>query len=69
MKMLEHAEENMRQAFAAMRAAAAANNPAEVAKIQGEYLREQGARSLAHAREVGELIMRFGRDAMGEAKK
>ena len=52
-----------------MRAAAAANNPAEVAQIQGEYLREQGARSLAHAREVGELITRFGRDAMGEAKK
>lgn len=69
MKMLEHAEENTRQAFAAMRAAAGAKNPVEVAKIQGEYLKQQGARSLAHAREVGELILRFGRDAVGEAKK
>ncbi len=44
MKVLEHAETNTREAFAAMRKAAGAKNPAEVAKIQGEYLREQGAR-------------------------
>ena len=69
MKMLEHAEENTRQAFAAMRAAAGAKNPAEVARIQGDYLKQQGARALTHAREIGELIMQFGRDAMGEGKK
>jgi hypothetical protein len=69
MKMIEHAEENTHQAFAAMRAAASAKNPAEVAKIQGDYLKQQGARALAHAREVGELILRFGRDAVGEGKK
>ena len=67
--MLEHAEENTRQAFAAMRAAASARNPAEVAKIQGDYLKQQGARALAHAREVGEMILQFGREAMGEGKK
>ncbi|THD37431.1 MAG: phasin family protein [Sphingomonas sp.] len=69
MKVLEHAETNTREAFAAMRKAAGATNPAEVAKIQGDYLREQGARSMAHAREIGEMIMQFGRDAMGMGKK
>ena len=69
MKVIEHAEANTREAFAAMRAAAGAKNPADVAKIQGEYLRQQGARSLAHAREIGDLIMQFGRDAVGNAKK
>ena len=65
MKMIEHAEANTREAFAAMRAAAGAKNPAEVAQDPGRYLRDQGARSLAHAREIGELIMQFGRDAVG----
>jgi|GEM_PF-593096 len=69
MKMIEHAEENARQAFAAMRAAAGAKNPTEVAKIQGDYLKQQGARSLTHAREIGELIMRFGKDAVGVGRK
>jgi hypothetical protein len=69
LKMIEQAELNSREAFAAMRKAAEAANPAEVAKIQGDYLREQGARSLAHAREIGELIMKFGKDAVGAGKK
>ncbi|MBN8806631.1 MAG: phasin family protein [Sphingomonas sp.] len=69
LKMIEQAERNSHEAFAAMRKAAGAKNPAEVAKIQGDYLREQGARSLAHAREIGELIMQFGKDAMGGGKK
>jgi hypothetical protein len=69
MKVIEHAEANTREAFAAMRAAAGAKNPADVAKIQGDYLRQQGARSLAHAREIGDLIMQFGRDAVGNGKK
>lgn len=69
MKVLEHAEANTREAFAAMRKAAGARSPADVAKIQGEYLRDQGARSMAHAREIGELIMQFGRDATGAGKK
>jgi vacuolar-type H+-ATPase subunit H len=69
MKVIEHAEANTREAFAAMRAAAGAKNPADVAKIQGDYLRQQGARSLAHAREIGDLILQFGRDAVGNGKK
>jgi hypothetical protein len=69
LKVIEHAETNTREAFAAMRAAAAAANPAEVAKIQGDYLRQQGARALAHAREIGDLIMQFGKDAVGTGKK
>ena len=35
----------------------------EVMKIQGDYLREQGSRSMAQAKEIGELIMQFGRDS------
>jgi len=70
LKVLEQAETNSREAFAAMRAAAAAaGNPTEVAKIQGDYLRQQGARSLAHAREIGDLIMQFGRDATSAGTK
>lgn len=69
MKVIEHAEANTREAFAAMRKAAGAKNAAEVAKIQGEYLRDQGARAMAHAREIGELIMQFGKDATSVGKK
>ena len=64
MKMIEQAEANAREAFAAMRAAAAAKDLSEVMKIQGEFLRAQGTRSMSHAREVGELIMQFGREAV-----
>ncbi|GAA0313093.1 hypothetical protein GCM10009087_24090 [Sphingomonas oligophenolica] len=68
MKMLEQAEVNTREAFAAMRAAAAAKDLSEVMKIQGEFLREQGSRSMGHAREIGELIMQFGREAVAPLK-
>jgi len=64
MKMLDQAEENARQAFAAMRAAAQAKDVAGVMKVQGDYLREQGARSMSQAREIGELIMQFGKNAI-----
>ena len=47
-----------------MRAAAKSKDVSEVLKVQGEYLREQGARSLSQAREVGEMIAQFGRDAI-----
>lgn len=63
-KLIDQAETNTSQAFAAMRAAANAKDLSEVMKIQGEYLREQGQRSMTQAREVGELIMQFGRDAV-----
>ena len=67
-KMIEQAETNTREAFAAMRAAAEAKDIADVMRIQGEFLREQSSRSMAQAREIGELIMQFGRDAVAPLK-
>lgn len=64
LRMLDQAEQNAREAFAAMRAAAGANDLSQVMKIQGDYLREQNQRNMTQAREIGELIMRFGRDAV-----
>ena len=63
-KLLDQAETNTSQAFAAMRAAANAKDLSEVMTIQGSYLREQGQRSMTQAREIGELIMEFGRNAV-----
>ena len=63
LKMIDQAENNVHQAFAAMRDAARAKDLSDVMRIQGDYLREQGQRSMAQAREIGELIMQFGRDS------
>lgn len=63
-KVIDQAETNAHEAFAAMRAAATAKDLSEVMKIQGDFLREQGKRSMDHAREIGELIMQFGREAV-----
>nr|WP_174287311.1 phasin family protein [Sphingomonas bacterium] len=63
-KMIDQAESNAREAFAAMREAARAKDLSEVMKIQGDYMREQSQRSMAQAREIGELIAQFGRDAV-----
>ena len=63
-KMIDQAEENARQAFAAMRHAANAKDLSDVMRIQGDYLREQSQRSMGQAREIGELIMQFGRDSV-----
>ena len=62
--MIDQAEQNAREAFAAMREAASAKDLTEVMKIQGDYLREQSQRSMSQAREIGELIMKFGKDAV-----
>lgn len=67
-KMIDQAEQNAREGFAAMRAAANAHDLSEVMKIQGDYLRAQGERSMSQAREIGELIMQFGRDAVAPLK-
>jgi hypothetical protein len=64
LKIIEQAERNSRQAFEAMREAAKARDLSDVMRIQGDYLREQGQRSMGQAREIGELIMQFGRDAV-----
>jgi hypothetical protein len=65
MKLLDQAEQNTREAFAAMRAAAQSRDLSEVMRVQGDYLREQGSRSMTQAREIGEMIASFGRDAIG----
>lgn len=67
-KMLDQAEANAREAFAAMRAAAGAKDLSEVMKIQGDFLRDQGQRSMAQAREMGEVILQFGREAVGAVR-
>ncbi len=63
-KVIDHAEENARQAFTAMRSAAQAKSLSDLAKIQADFVKEQGARSLGQVKEVGELIAQFGKDAM-----
>lgn len=65
MRLLDQAEQNTREAFNAMRSAAKARDLSEVMHVQGEYLREQGQRSMAQAREIGEMIANFGREAIG----
>lgn len=64
--VLSQAEANTQEAFRAMRAAAAASDVNEVMRIQSDYIREQGNRSMAQAREIGDLIAQFGRAAMGQ---
>ncbi|WP_425228318.1 phasin family protein [Sphingomonas sp.] len=64
-KMIDQAEQNTHEAFAAMRKAAQARDLSEVMRVQGDYLREQGQRSMSQAREIGEMIVNFGRNAVG----
>ncbi len=64
LKMIDQAEQNVQQAFAAMRAAAKAKDIAEVMKIQAEFVRQQGERSAAQAKQIGELIVQVGRDSV-----
>jgi hypothetical protein len=64
MTVIDQAEANTRAAFAAMRAAASAGSLGGVAKVQSAYVKEQGQRSMTQAREIGDLIAQFGRDAM-----
>ena len=63
-RMIDQAEQNAREAFAAMREAATAKDISDVMRIQGDYLREQSQRSMSQAREIGELNMQFGKDAV-----
>lgn len=65
LKMLSQAEANMQEAFRAMRAAAQASDIAEVMRIQSDYLRDQGSRSMAQAREIAEMIAQLGRGSIG----
>jgi hypothetical protein len=63
-RILDQVEANTQEAFAAMRAAAQASDLSQVMQIQSDYLRTQGQRSMEQAREIGQLIMQFGRAAV-----
>ncbi len=63
-KVIDHAEANTRAAFAAMRSAASVKSVQDLAKIQSDFVKEQGARSMTQVKEVSDLIVQFGRDAM-----
>ncbi|MCC2976136.1 phasin family protein [Sphingomonas sp. PL-96] len=66
LRMLDQAETNTREAFRMMRAAAQAKDMTDVMRLQSEYMREQSNRSIAQAREIGELIASFGRSTIGQ---
>ena len=69
LKVIDQAEQNAREAFNALRAAAGAKSLSEVMEIQSNYIREQSSRGMDQVREIGELIARFGRDAVTPAAK
>jgi hypothetical protein len=68
LRLIEQAEENTHEAFKALRAAAQAGTLKDVASIRAQYLRDQGKRQVSHMREIGDLISRFGREAVTPAK-
>lgn len=62
--VIDQVEANSRAAFAAMRAAASAGSVSDIVKVQRDYVKDQGERSVAQAREIGDLIAQFGRNAV-----
>lgn len=64
MKLIEQAEGNTRQAFAKMREMASAGSVGDVVKIQTDFVREQSTRAMEQAKELGDLIAQFGRNAI-----
>lgn len=68
LRLIEQAEDNTREAFKALRAAAQAGTLKDVASIRAQYLRDQSKRQVSHMREIGDLISRFGREAVTPAK-
>lgn len=69
MKLLDQAEANTREAFAAMRAAAHAKDASEVMRIQQDYLRAQSSRAMEQAREIGTMITDYGRQTIEQIAK
>ncbi len=62
--VINHAEANAHDAFAALRKVASARTIQDVVKVQTEFVKAQSVRSTAQVREVGEMIASFGRDAI-----
>lgn len=67
-RVIDHAETNTREAFAALRAAAEGASLSDIVKIQTKFVRDQSERSVAQVREIGEMIAKFGRDAIGQLR-
>lgn len=67
-KVIDHAEANTREAFAAMRAVAEAKSVTDIAKIQTKFVRDQSERSVAQVKEIGEMIAKFGRDTIAQVR-
>jgi len=63
-RVIDHAEANAKEAFAAMRKIASASDVKDVVKIQTDFVKEQSARSVAQVREMGEMIAAFGKQAL-----
>ncbi len=63
-KMIDHAEANLREAFAAMRAAAGSKSITEVMAAQSAYVREQSERGMTQVKEIGEIVANLGRETM-----
>jgi hypothetical protein len=63
-KVIDHVEENTRAAFNALRTAASVKSVQELAQIQSEFVKAAAARSQAQIKEVSDMIVQFGKDAM-----
>ena len=63
-RVIDHAEENAKEAFAALRKIATSKDVKDIVKIQTSFVKEQSARSVAQVREVGEMIAAFGKTAL-----
>ncbi len=67
-RVIDHAEENAKEAFAALRKIATSKDVKDIVKIQTSFVKEQSARSVAQVKEVGEMIASFGRMAVDTLK-
>ncbi|CAN5177387.1 hypothetical protein BH09PSE3_BH09PSE3_22420 [soil metagenome] len=63
-KVIDQVEENTRAAFSALRSAASVKSVQELAKIQGDFVKDAAVRAQSQIKEVGELIGQFGKDAL-----
>ncbi|RJT24236.1 phasin family protein [Chakrabartia godavariana] len=67
-RVIDHAEENAKEAFAAMRKIAQSKDVKDIVRVQASFVKEQSARSVAQVKEVGEMIASFGRTALDGLK-
>ncbi len=63
-RVIDHAEENAKEAFAALRKIATSKDVKDIVQVQTAFVKEQSARSVAQVKEVGDMIAAFGRTAI-----